>query len=129
MTKRLVKLAVIVLITIIGIQLFSMVSFVNADTIDPMDEINKMSEGTSDSPALSVLSNIGGTFITIFQIVGVGVALIMLIVLAMKYMLASAGDKADIKKHATVYIVGAVCLFAASGILGIIQNISKNFNG
>ena len=62
------------------------------------------------------------------RLVGVGVAVIMLIVLAMKYMVAAPGDKADIKKHAIVYVVGAVVLFAATSILEIIAKFAGNFS-
>ena len=50
----------------------------------------------------------------------------MLIVLAIKYISAAPGDKAEIKKHAVVYVVGAVILFAATGILGIVKNFASN---
>ena len=70
--------------------------------------------------------NIIGAIITIVQIIGTGVAIIMLIVLAIKYISAAPGDKADIKKHAVVYVVGAVVLFAASGILQIVKNFAGN---
>ena len=59
------------------------------------------------------------------QIIGIGVAVIMLIVLAIKYISAAPGDKAEIKKHAVVYVVGAVILFAASGILQIIKTFAE----
>ena len=49
----------------------------------------------------------------------------MIVVLAMKYMMAAPGEKAEIKKHAVVYIVGAVVLFASSGLLGIIQDFAS----
>ena len=55
---------------------------------------------------------------------GIGVAVIMLIVLAIKYISAAPGDKAEIKKHAVVYVVGAVILFAATGILQIIRTFA-----
>ena len=128
MTKCLVKFIIAVLISVVVVQAFSINFNVNADTVDPMNEVINVTTSTTDSELPGILSNVGGTFITVFQVVGVGVALIMLIVLAMKYMLASASDKADIKKHAIVYIVGAMILFSASGILGIINNLSKNFN-
>ena len=38
--------------------------------------------------------------------------------------LTFSGDKAEIKKHAVVYIVGAVVLFGATGLLGIIKNFT-----
>ena len=50
----------------------------------------------------------------------------MLIVLAIKYISAAPSDKAEIKKHAVVYVVGAIVLFAASGILQIIKNFAGN---
>ena len=48
----------------------------------------------------------------------------MLAILGMKYMSAAPSEKADIKKHAVVYIVGAVIMFACTGILGIIQQFA-----
>ena len=50
----------------------------------------------------------------------------MLIVLAIKYISAAPGDKAEIKKHAVIYIVGAVVLFAASGIIQIIKTFATD---
>ena len=43
-------------------------------------------------------------------------------------MMAAPGDRADIKKHAVVYVVGAVVLFASTGILSIIQMFSESIN-
>ncbi len=52
----------------------------------------------------------------------------MLLVVAMKYMTAAPGEKADIKKSAVAYVVGAITLFAVTGILGIIEEFSININ-
>ena len=49
----------------------------------------------------------------------------MLVVLAIKYMSAAPGDKADIKKHAVVYVTGAVVLFGSAGILSIIEKFAS----
>ena len=72
--------------------------------------------------ASTSIGNVLNVILGIAQVVGVAIAVIMLVVLAIKYISAAPGDKAEIKKHAVVYIVGAVVLFAASGILGIIKN-------
>ena len=37
-------------------------------------------------------------------------------------MYASPGDRAQIKNHLTVYVIGAVVMFSAAGILEIIKN-------
>lgn len=39
-------------------------------------------------------------------------------------MLASPGEKAEIKKHLTTYVIGAVVLFGASGILEIVKQVA-----
>jgi hypothetical protein len=54
----------------------------------------------------------------------------MLVVLAIKYMSAAPGDKAEIKKHAVVYVTGAIVLFGSAGILSIIEQFaSTNITG
>ena len=78
--------------------------------------------------ASNSMKNIINSVLSVVQVIGMGVAVIMLVVLAIKYISAAPGDKADIKKHAVVYVVGAVVLFAASGILGIIKNFATNIN-
>ena len=87
---------------------------------DTMD-IPRGNQSTSVATSFNdVLNKILG----VVQIIGVAVAVIMLIVLAIKYISAAPGDKAEIKKHAVVYVVGAVILFAASGILQLIRNFA-----
>lgn len=63
--------------------------------------------------------------IAIVQIIGLGIAIIMLFSLGMKYMVGSVEDKAEVKKHAMVYVIGAVIFFAATAILEIIQMFIK----
>ncbi len=81
-------------------------------------------QANDDANLVGKTKTMAQSIITIFQVVGTGIAVVMLIVLAMKYMMAAPGDKADIKKHAVVYVVGAFVLFAAVGILTIIQKFS-----
>ena len=83
-----------------------------------------ISKSDTNSEAAKSTKNVVGAIITVTRSIATGVAIIMLIVLAMKYMMAAPGDRADIKKHAVVYIVGAVVLFASSGILGIIAKFA-----
>lgn len=91
-----------------------------ADAPDP-----KSFGGDGSGKTAQTFTSILNTILGITQIIGVAVAVIMLIVLAIKYISAAPGDKAEIKKHAVVYIVGAVVLFGASGILGIIKGFTN----
>ena len=71
--------------------------------------------------AKNATSQVINGLISATRVIGAAIAIIILMVIASKYILASAGDRADIKKYAVNYIIGAVILFAATGILGIIQ--------
>lgn len=70
--------------------------------------------------------NVMATAINVIRVVGTGVSLIMLSYLGIKYMMASPNEKADFKKSAMIYVVGAVLVFGASNLLSIILNASQN---
>ena len=124
MTKKVMKMIAIMLIA-------SMVVAVCSQAVLAVDDGTSLTQfdgKTDNSGASDSAQNIIGALITIVQIIGTGVAIIMLIVLAIKYISAAPGDKADIKKHAVVYVVGAIVLFAATGILQIIKSFSSNIS-
>ena len=52
-------------------------------------------------------------------------AVIMLVLLGIRYVSAAPEGKAEIKKTAVQYVIGAALVFAAGAILGIIQNVSS----
>lgn len=56
----------------------------------------------------------------IVRVIAVGIAIIMLIVIGVKYMTSSIDNKVHIKEQLPNYIIGAVILFASSGVLQLI---------
>ena len=80
--------------------------------------------GNANSQVVGVTTGVMGTILTATEYIGFGIAMLMILVLAIKYMTASPEAKAEISKTSTAYIVGAVVLFSASAILGIIQSIA-----
>ena len=92
-----------------------------------MDELIKANYSDKSTTSEKV-SNLLTTIVVAVKIIAVALAIIMLLVVAMKYMAAAPGEKAEIKKHAVVYVVGAVILFAVTGILTMIQKFSKAFS-
>ena len=82
--------------------------------------------GNTGGGAATKIGEVLSVILGIAQVIGVAIAVIMLVVLAIKYISAAPGDKAEIKKHAVVYIVGAVVLFAAAGILQIIKTFVQD---
>lgn len=125
MAKKVMKMIAIMLIALMVVAVCSQT--VLAATGDGTS-LTQFDGKTDNSGASDSAQNIIGALITIVQIIGTGVAIIMLIVLAIKYISAAPGDKADIKKHAVVYVVGAIVLFAATGILQIIKSFSSNIS-
>ena len=67
-----------------------------------------------------------GEAVGIVKIIGTGISITMLTVIAIKYMIASAGERAEIKKYAIPFVIGAVVLFGASNILDIIIDFAGN---
>ena len=66
------------------------------------------------------------TIMNVIRIIAVAAAIILLLMLAIKYMSAAPSEKADVKKSAVIYVIGAVMAFGASGILTIIMNASNS---
>lgn len=55
--------------------------------------------------------------------IGNAVAAGMLIYVGIKYTLASANEKADLKTASIRYVIGAVILLGASGVMAIIEKV------
>lgn len=89
------------------------------------DVIGWFDGNAGDSEAgggISKTREIIGKIISVVQVFGIFIAIAMLMILGIKYMYSSPGDRAQIKNHLTVYIIGAVVMFSAAGILEIIKN-------
>ena len=121
MTKRgILKIVISVLIVITLIMIFSQNVF--ALNFDIATEF----KGTGDkSEARNNISKIFSATINIIQVIGAGIAILMLIVLGIKWMYASPSGKAEIAKKSRLYILGAILIFAAVGLLQIVKSFTK----
>lgn len=72
----------------------------------------------------STTKKITSTIVNVIRVVGTGMAIVMLTYVAIKYMSAAPQEKAEFKKSATAYVVGAIVLFAASNILKVIADFA-----
>ncbi len=114
----------VVIALFIALIVASVICSNNVFAYDMMATINAQADATADDSVTKSVTNISGAVITIARVICAAVAVAMLAILGMKYMSAAPSEKADIKKHAVVYIVGAVIMFACTGILGIIQQFA-----
>lgn len=81
---------------------------------------------TIDTSNSEGISNLGGKIIGMIQVVGSVLAVGMLVVIGVKYMLGSAEEKAEYKKSLMPYLIGAILIFSASQLAGIIFNFTNN---
>lgn len=117
--NKAIRIASIVMLVVLVMGALAMP--VLADNVD----LDKFKGDTSNAEGITSLFN---NIIGIVQIIGTGIAVIMLIVLAIKYLMAAPSEKADIKKGALIYVVAAVILFAAVNILAVIQEWSEDLD-
>ncbi len=119
------KIHTLALITILLFLIFMMIPIIsNADiNIDPGDY---KPGGITGANQFVSKANI---IIGVIQAVGSIVALIALIVIGLKYMMAGVEEKADYKSTMVPYIVGCVMLFVISNLVAFIYNlVQNNFN-
>lgn len=115
MKNKTLKIIAVLLIAIALITLSTTMVKAEYNAFQGVDAVDPGKAGES-------ISNTAGKILSIVRIIGMAVAVIMLTVLGIKYVAASPNEKADYKKGMTVYVVGAVLLFGASLLLGVIQN-------
>lgn len=72
------------------------------------------------------LTKVGNNIVTIIQVVGIVIAVIVLLVIGIKYMTGSASEKAEYKKTMIPYIVGAVLIFAGTSLVRVIYSLSTS---
>ena len=85
--------------------------------------------GKIDKDAQESLTSVQNVLITALmavRTVGMAIAIIMLIVIGIKIMVASPSEKANIKQYITNYLIGAFILFSASGLLTIVKNVAMS---
>ena len=128
MKNNVIKIISIIMLAVMIMTTISGMLNVQATSIDDVTASYIRDNATDTTGASEKIKTIIQAILVVAQVIGVGVAVIMLIVLAIKYISAAPSDKAEIKKHMVVYVVGAVLLFAAAGILEIIKKFTDIIN-
>lgn len=82
---------------------------------------NDLSGGTSSDKITGVAKNMWKTVILIVQILAVAAVVFA----GLRYMFASADQKADIKKQMVILVIGAVLVFGASTIIGVVVSATE----
>lgn len=83
---------------------------------------------TGTTVTTTAIQNLGNQAITIVSTIGSVAAVIVLIVLGLKYMMGSTEEKAEYKKTLMPYVIGAILVFAASAIAGVVFSIGSGLS-
>ena len=117
--KKTKKFCVSILIVALLVCAFASFSEVNAT-----GALEKFTGKISDKTAKDGVTNITSTVLNIVRYAGSGIALIMLTFIFIKYMLSAASERAELKKNLIPFTIGAVVLFAASNIVGLMKTVA-----
>ena len=83
-------------------------------------------KGTGGDVGDNQIKAVGNYIAIIIRNVGIVLAVILLMILGIKYMIGSAEEKADYKKTMIPYLVGCVCLFGASAIAQVVIQMGSS---
>lgn len=113
MLRKVDKIAKVTATVLLVIMILTMVStsvFAWSVSVNP---------NTSASGATTV-TGLGNNIVGIIQVVGYVVAVVMLVIIGIKYITSSPDGKAEVKKTALFYVLGAVLIAGAATIVGVV---------
>ena len=121
-------LILIILITVFLMSNINLISYAG-DTIDNtiQDARAFAQESTVDNPVSNAkIKNVSNFLFNLFLGVGIVVAVIVGIILGMKYMVGSVEEKAEYKQTLIAYVIGCIVIFGAFGIWRMTVNVLKH---
>jgi len=122
--KKIKKILSVLLAIFCVIVCFGNIVYAGSFNFDRFNDATKTNKGLDNT-----VKNVTSTGIQVLRVAGSGIAIIMLSYMGIKYMMAAPSEKAEFKKSAAIYIVGAILVFAASNIIAIIFAFGeKNVN-
>lgn len=121
MNKKIIKticfvIPVVLVLLIVSNNVFAF-DKMNVNTIN-----GALDGATPSASAQKSILKVWGTVLLILQILSVAA----IVIAGIRYMFASADGKADIKKQTIGLMVGAVLVFGASSVIGLITNITND---
>ena len=119
--KKLSKILSIILFVAIIMTMFTTIVRADEDSTGKVDTL--FGEGTANTEGIL---GVGTNIVSIITTVGIIVAVVVLLVLGIKYMMGSASEKAEYKKTMIPYLIGALLIFGASAIAKAVIAVSES---
>ena len=89
------------------------------------DQLEDVGQGGETGSMGTAVNNLWATILLILQIAAVAA----IVFAGVRYMFASANDKANIKQQMLVLVVGAILVFAASTVVQFIVKATQDVTG
>ena len=124
MKKTIKILSIILVIAMMFTVGFETISMARDDSEDVITGL--FEDGDTNTEGIE---NVGANIVSIITTIGIIVAVIVLLILGIKYMMGSASEKAEYKKTMIPYLVGAVLIFGASAIAKAVVAMSGSITG
>lgn len=119
--KKVIYISLILIIICNFMNLFYNISYAKDDKINDLaNQFKNVTPSEEDDELFSGINKIIG----LLQIVGTGISIIVVSILGIKYMLASPGEKADVKKNIMPIIIGCILVFGGVNVVAIIAKFS-----
>lgn len=114
-------------IKVVSILLMIMMIVFALSTIVRATDVNSIIDQmkNTNNADTSGISQIGGQIANILTTIGIVIAVIVILILGIKYMMGSASEKAEYKKTMIPYLVGAVLILGGSAIVKLVFNSIK----
>lgn len=114
----------LLVVVLISSPVFGFGNFTDMDALN--DNLNNVQEGGNQSEALNkTIGGVWNTVVTVLQIAAVGA----IIFAGVRYMFASASDKANIKNQLIILAVGAILVFGASTVVKLLMTATTELTG
>lgn len=122
------KIMKIIFVLLLAVVLINNVSVVEASQkltasgiINAADSF--LDTGKDNNIGNSDLRNVSTTIYNVFLVIGIIAAIIIGILMGMKYIMGSIEEKAEVKGMFIVYVIGCIVVFGAFGIWSALVNI------
>lgn len=93
------------------------------------DDVGELAIPGSSTTIENVIAKALGVILTILRIVALGWGIMMAFSIAIKYMMAKPSTKSALKLDMPTYVIGAVLLFGASGLMTLLQYFVEDIFG
>ena len=105
---------------VLALIIFSLIILIVGNTVQAFS-VNDLTGTESDAQEIKT---VGNKVIQVISVVGSILSVIVIIVLGIKYMVGSVEEKAEYKRTMIPFLIGAIFIFAASSIAGIIYQVA-----